>query len=141
MTFKEMVIVALGGYLKPCHSIVLGDFFESVRWVESGGKPNRGRDALGDGGKALGPFQIHEVYWKDAGVTGKYDDVRKEGYAKKVMFAYWLRYCPDALMNMDWETLARVHNGGPDGRNKDSTAKYWKKVREAMETQEWRDKA
>lgn len=30
--------------------------------VESGGNIN----AIGDGGKAIGPFQLHEVYWEDA---------------------------------------------------------------------------
>ena len=49
------------------------------------------------------------------------------------MIAYWKRYCPKAFEAGDWETLARVHNGGPKGHTKKATLKYWEKVKNRME--------
>ena len=59
--------------------------------VESGGNIN----AVGDGGKAIGPFQLHEVYWQDAAdydphikQEGTYQNCKGEGsieYSEKVM--------------------------------------------------------
>ena len=45
------------------------------------------------------------------------------------MLGYFMRYEPEALANGDWETLARLHNGGPNWREKlVATARYWSKV-------------
>ena len=33
--------------------------------VETGGQTNP-ENVVGDGGKAIGPYQIHESYWQDA---------------------------------------------------------------------------
>lgn len=103
------------------------DFLNAVRHVESRGRS----DAVGDGGRAIGPYQIHYVYWKDSGVPGRYEQCRNRAYAERVMKAYWSRYCPKALEARDWQTLARVHNGGPDGHRQRQTQAYWRKVREA----------
>jgi len=104
-----------------------GHFFSAVRHVES-----RGRcDAVGDGGRAIGPYQIHHAYWKDSGVPGRWEQCRDRAYAERVMKAYWKRYCPKALEARDWQTLARVHNGGPQGHQRKQTAGYWQKVRAA----------
>ena len=103
------------------------EFMDAVRHVES-----RGRcDLVGDGGRAIGPYQIHREYWKDSGVPGRWEQCRDRVYAERVMKAYWSRYCPKALENRDWQTLARVHNGGPDGHRMKQTAAYWQKVRSA----------
>lgn len=104
------------------------DFFSAVRHVES-----RGRcDVVGDGGRAIGPYQIHHAYWKDSGVPGRWEQCRDRAYAERVMKAYWRRYCPKALKANDWQTLARVHNGGPAGHKRKQTEVYWKKVRVAL---------
>ena len=34
-----------------------------------------------------------------------------------------------------WESCARIHNGGPNGWKKESTKKYWLKVKARLETQ------
>jgi hypothetical protein len=39
--------------------------FSAIRMVETGGESDP-ENAVGDGGKAIGPYQIHEVYWEDA---------------------------------------------------------------------------
>ena len=105
---------------------------DAIEKVETGGQRDPA-NAIGDGGKALGPMQIHKVYWLDAvehdpslvanGET--YQSVRCSIYARRVVMAYWSRYAK----SWDAETLARVHNGGPKGHTKRATLGYWAKVR------------
>ena len=108
--------------------------------VESGGD----RNAVGDGGKSIGPLQIQEPYFKDAmeqltreerwaSKSLKYEDVKNPVLAKLIVRAYWRRYVPDALKAGDLEVLARTHNGGPRGASKKATLGYWDKVKKAME--------
>lgn len=95
-------------------------FFAVLAIIESGGDP----EAIGDGGESRGLYQIQEPYWRDGqqwlirqGVTV----IRARDYlewwsdpdtCELIMWGYWGRYCPKALATGDWETLARVHNGG-----------------------------
>jgi hypothetical protein len=102
----------------------LRPLFDSIREVESGGDASR----VGDGGRSLGPYQIQWAYWKDSGVGGSYAQVRNPAYAERVMVAYWKRYCPQALANSDYQTLARIHNGGHSGARNPATMRYWRKV-------------
>ena len=108
--------------------------FRAIRKVETGGHKDP-TNALGDNGASLGPFQISELYWRDA-VThmpelgGTYQDVRGDYYSQLVMMAYWDRYAPDD----SYETLARIHNGGPNGHRLGSTDYYWAKVRLSLDT-------
>lgn len=102
--------------------------FEAIRQVETGGIAWDGRDALGDQGRSLGPYQIGRAYWRDSRVAGEYRDVRNAAYARRVMLAYWRRYCPEALARRDLRTLARIHNGGPYGCHKPATLEYWRRV-------------
>jgi hypothetical protein len=111
----------------------LDEILAAIRSVETGGEPRGGRDARGDGGRALGPYQIHRAYWLDAGVPGRYEDCRDERYARRVVLAYFERWCPTALARCDAEVLARVHNGGPGGRSKTSTLPYWRRVKVRLE--------
>ena len=103
--------------------------------VESGGNPS----VVGDGGRSIGPLQIQKAYWQDARVPGRYEDCKNPTYARKVVKAYWKRYCPKALKQGDLGTLARIHNGGPAGANRKypkkyrMTSTYWKKVRTQYE--------
>lgn len=106
----------------------LDQLLDAIQLVETGGEPNAGRDATGDHGGALGPFQIHRAYWIDSGVPGRFEDCRDNDYARKVVKAYWKRWCPKALERVDIETLVRIHNGGPDGMRETCTQAFWKKV-------------
>lgn len=110
-------------------AVTMDQFLDAVRQVETGGQANDGRDAVGDGGRSIGPYQIGRLYWEDSKVPGRWEDVRDRAYAERVMVAYWARYCPQALKDRDWETLARVHNGGPAGHRKKATLAYWDRVR------------
>jgi len=101
----------------------------AIRQVETGGEAIPA-NAVGDGGKAIGPFQIWEAYWKDAvefdsSIGGMYADCKDEKYARRIVKAYLSRYAPKGATIKD---LARIHNGGPKGHLKKATLKYWDKV-------------
>ena len=105
---------------------------DAIRSKETGGHPDPA-NAVGDGGRALGPYQIHRVYWQDAvafdpSIGGEYTDVREVAYAERVILAYWRRYAPA----WDAQTLARIHNGGPKGHTRNATLQYWCDVRSRM---------
>jgi hypothetical protein len=102
-------------------------FFMSIGQVESSGRT----DAVGGGGRSLGKYQIQPAYWSDGG--GDPHRYRRlvfdHAACRRVMVGYWCRYCPDALADHDWQTLARTHNGGAGGAGKAQTVAYWLKVR------------
>jgi hypothetical protein len=103
----------------------------AIRFVESS---DRDDVPDGDGGKAIGPYQIHEVYWQDAlrqqpMLGGRYADCRRRQYAEAVIAAYMQKWAPDAWARGDAERIARIHNGGPGGADKVATAAYWQRVR------------
>ncbi|MGA0869001.1 MAG: hypothetical protein ACO3UM_08720 [Planctomycetota bacterium] len=108
---------------------------DAIRQIESSGLPN---PPDGDQGRAIGPYQIHEVYWRDAhafapSLGGRYADCRSRAYAEKVIDAYMRRYAADAWLVGEAETVARIHNGGPDGASKSSTLGYWYTGRAELE--------
>ena len=110
---------------------------EALCKVESNCDP----DAVGDGGKAIGPYQIWEVYWLDAvefdpDLGGSYHDCLNKEYAEKVVRAYWARYANERRLGrpVTDEDRARIHNGGPNGHKKKATLKYWKKVKDVLIT-------
>jgi len=115
------------------HRLQLAHVLQAIRITETGGQPNEGRDCVGDHGAALGPYQIHEDYWKDSKVPGDYQDCRDPKYAELVVLAYWKRYCPDAVSSVNVEVLARTHNGGPHGRSNPKTIPYYQKVLKNLE--------
>lgn len=101
-------------------------FFRALHLVETSGRTG---PILGDGGKALGPLQIHKSYHADSRVAGDYSRVADLDYAKRVATAYLKRYAPTAWAAGDVETLARVHNGGPRGHLKPATKSYGARVK------------
>ena len=109
-------------------------FLDAIRRVETGGLPNAGKGAVGDKGASIGPYQIQRAYHADARMkAGRYEDCSTDAtYAEQTMLAYFARYAPRALEAKDWETLARVHNGGPKGHTKRATLGYWAKVQKEM---------
>jgi hypothetical protein len=110
------------------------EFFYAIGTVESGHDDN----AVGDGGASIGRYQIQKAYWLDATeydktIGGRYEDVRNPAYARRVMVAYFKRYARQAWEAKDWQTLARIHNGGPRGHEKQATVKYWEKVKKELD--------
>jgi len=119
---------AFGGERPPA---LTDDLLDAIRFVESG---DREIVPDGDGGKAIGPYQIWRVYWLDACEydpslkTRGYEACREEAYARRVVIAYMSRYG----RGKSAEGLARIHNGGPKGHRKSATVEYWAKVRREM---------
>lgn len=113
----------------PVHAPI-ADILHAIRIVETNDRPDA---PDGDGGLAIGPYQVHEVYWRDAlahdpTLGGTYQDCRDRAYAERVIRAYMLRHAPDAWASGDAEIIARTHNGGPSGPLKSSTEAYWQRV-------------
>lgn len=113
-------------------------FLKAVREVETGSWAGKGEGAKGDNGDAIGPFQIHKGYWKDATdhdprIGGSYADCKGYDYSLKIVKAYLDRYCRDAVQKGNWERASRIHNGGPEGDMKASTLPYWQKVKAKLQ--------
>lgn len=110
------------------HAAPPDSFWRALHVVETGGK--RGA-IVGDNGAALGPLQIHRRYWQDARVSGRYEDCADLAYSIKVASSYLKKYAQKAWQSGDVETLARIHNGGPQGDKKPATLHYADKVKRA----------
>ncbi len=105
-------------------------------FVESGDKG----DSAHDGGKAYGILQLEPDYVKDAakeaGQSWTHPESAKDGAtSKKIMTAYMKKYATKKRLGGEptAEDIARIHNGGPKGFEKESTEKYWDKVKERLE--------
>lgn len=116
------------------HDANLTALFQAIRMVETGAE-DRPENAVGDGGKSLGPYQISRKYLADSGIRGDWQRCRDRKYSEAVMIAYWKRHCPEALRTRDYQKLARVHNGGPNGHRKAATRPYWNMVRGILRPQ------
>ena len=118
----------------------------SLRQVESGGHPDP-KNAVGDNGRAIGPYQIHRQYWQDAvqfrpSLGGTYESCRETAYAEQVILAYWDRYATPAIKTYakfhtldrlaTAEILARIHNGVPSGNSNPKTFAYWLRVKQHL---------
>ena len=107
----------------------LNKFLDAVAKVESSGNAK----AINKKESAFGLYQIRPAYFKDSGVKAKHSDVFRPEVARKVVLAYFQKYEPTALKNLDFETLARCHNGGCGWRkNKAATNGYWKKIQKNL---------
>ena len=107
------------------HAAPPDSFWRALHIVETSGRTG---PIVGDGGRALGPLQIHRAYHQDSRVAGDYSRVADLAYSRRVATAYFKRYAPEAWARGDVETLARVHNGGPRGAAKPATKGYGRKV-------------
>ena len=109
------------------HAAPSESFWRALHLVETSGRTTG--PIIGDGGKALGPLQIHRGFHADSRVAGDYSRVAELDYSKRVATAYLKRYAPTAWAAGDVETLARVHNGGPRGHLKPATKGYGVRVK------------
>ena len=146
--YTLLAIAALGSVdttAAPDRLYTWGEALAAIRLVETGGTANEGRGAIGDGGRAIGPFQIHRVYHIDAAERDRtlveYSDcLYGSAYSKRVVESYMTRYARAETERLlegrgtlaDVERIARIHNGGPRGDRKSSTVRYWRKVRQEL---------
>ena len=88
--------------------------------------------AVGDGGKAIGPLQIHKAVILDVNrITGsnyRHYEMTNRAQARAVCEAYLRHYGKGAST----EQLARRWNGGPRGDTRPSTEAYWAKVKKHL---------
>ena len=106
----------------------LDPLLDAIATVES----QNGLRPVGDGGRAIGPYQIHRDYWRDGtrflGGDWPYEDARNGVKAREVVRAYLLYYGKGKSLI----ELARIHNGGPDGDRKASTLHYAAKIKRIL---------
>ena len=131
--FLAGIIATLAAAVPPPSDYRVDRVLNAIRQVETGGCKDP-TNAVGDGGQAIGPFQIHQSYWQDAidfdpSIGGVYADCKNEAYARKIVTAYLSRYCKV------WtdENVSRIHNGGPAGGKRKATLKYWSKVKSHLD--------
>ncbi len=117
---------------------------DAIKWVESRGDSK----AVGDNGKAVGAYQITKIYvddvnridwWNNYTYQDRYDEVKSREMTKTYI-CWYLRFTHRIIRDSGWwdkqfEYMARIHNGGPQGWKKDSTKPYWEKVKARMESQ------
>lgn len=107
-----------------------GEFTMAVWQVETGKREGM---ILGDNGESLGPLQIQYDYFLDSHVKGSYLSCTNYNFSCAVVKNYLQRFAPASLQACDWETCARVHNGGPKGHTKRVTLIYWRKVKKELD--------
>ena len=122
-----------------CVSICVNPQLERTLNAICAVESKNGRDTHdGDGGAAIGPYQIHRAYWVDGtlflGVRWPYSDARDPAKARMVVRAYLEHYQRGSGYPATPETWARLHNGGPDGPRKATTRGYWYKVSEWLKS-------
>jgi soluble lytic murein transglycosylase-like protein len=109
----------------------LDPFFAAIGKVESSNNPK----AINKKENALGIYQIRPGYFKDSNIKGEHNQVFNPIIARKVCESYFKKYAPKAYEKGDFETLARLHNGGPSFvKRKSATDIYWAKVKKNLDS-------
>lgn len=126
---KLTIALALG-FASIASAELPASFVRAIHQVESSGRLGA---IKGDNGLALGPLQIHRAYWQDSGIAGDYSQCADLEYSKRVMAAYLKRYAPKAVKANDFQTMARIHNGGPLGYKTKATLPYWNKAKKNLQ--------
>jgi hypothetical protein len=120
--------IRMGGNATSVDPNRLDLLLDAIAAVESRNDPR----AAGDGGTALGPYQIHRAYWADAtrflGVDWSYTDAQDPVKARDAVRAYLLHYGRGCSMM----EMARIHNGGPNGHKRAATLEYARRIGEAL---------
>jgi hypothetical protein len=107
----------------------LDPFFAALGKVESSGNSK----AINKKENALGIYQIRPAYFQDSKVKGNHSQVFDPVFARQVCEAYFKRYEPKAVLNNDFETLARLHNNGPSwAKSTSKTNQYWNKIQKNL---------
>jgi hypothetical protein len=117
------------------------DLLRAIRIVESGDNAN----AVGDGGNAIGAYQIWKSYWKDAidhdpSIGGEYLDCYNKDYAERIVRAYMDRWATVDRLGHEptFEDMSRIHNGGCNIHKKKgteawkNTTVYWNKIQKHL---------
>lgn len=119
-------------------SAYAASFIDAVAQVESGNRPLAPYWDVN--AVRLGHFSISRDVWTDATqfnkalAKGSWGQCQTDrAYGEQILLSYLKRYCPQAVKAGDYQTMARVWNGGPKGATKKATVKYWNKVKKEMD--------
>ena len=117
----------------PATSLDYDRLFKAVSVVESGGNPK----AYNKGEDAAGIVQIRPCVVADCNrVQKKVRFSLKDRWSKdksKQMFKIYLGYWVPRSGKATDEVAARIWNGGPSGYKKQSTHKYWARVKGTLD--------
>lgn len=121
---------------KPVSDADWDTFLNAISQVETHGRTNV--KVLDTNNKhSYGCLQIQNLYLKDSGLNYTLEDLYNKDIAFKVARAYLTRwgraYERRTGKEATYEVLARIHNGGPRGYEKDATVKYWNKVKAVLD--------
>ena len=111
--------------------ISLMQIIAAIILIESGGD----NYAVGDSGKSYGCLQLTEAYVADAAEFANVDWVHKDAFDRNksidIFLAYMSRYATPKRLGrpVTSQDIVRIHNGGPNGYKKQSTKKYWLKIK------------
>ena len=99
-------------------------FKQIIGTIES----NNNDFAIGDNHKALGRYQIWLICYRDCTnydktITFSYNSLTNKANSDKIMEVYLNKYGRELLIKNDYESLARLWNGGCNWRNKTGKAK------------------
>lgn len=123
------LILAILMVAADCSGANLDKYFAALAKVESSGNPH----AINKKEQAFGIYQIRRAFFLDSGVIGTHQEVFDPVFARKVCEGYYKRYAPKAFKTGDFETLARLHNGGCGwAKKKHLTNNYWLKIKKAL---------
>ena len=104
------------------------DFIPALIQVESEGNPR----ALGKNNDR-GILQITPILVKEvnriSGLAYTHDDAWDPEKSIEMFYIIARKYCPE----QDFEKMARIWNGGPQGHTKECTIAYWNKVKNELD--------
>lgn len=109
----------------------LNALLDAIKMVES----KNGKYLDGKNGES-GPYQIKRIVIDDVNrILGKkifkYDDALDDNKSREICRIYILYWSKKHNVNTI-ECMARIWNGGPRGYRKESTIKYWYKIRRIL---------
>jgi len=108
-----------------CHGADLEKLIPALIAVESRGNNH----AIGDSGKAVGCLQIWPIMVEDVNRISHMHYTFADRYDREKSIEMCRIYLNHYATNKPDEYAARIWNGGPQGYKKDSTKKYWEKVK------------
>ena len=109
--------------------ISLNSLLDAIAIVESNNNPV----AIGDNGKAVGMYQIWPIMVKDVNrILGRQEYTLEDRLNPQRSRAMCRTYLEHYCKGKSLAYMARCWNGGPNGYKKESTLKYWKKIKEVL---------
>jgi hypothetical protein len=117
-------------------------FLQVLCKQESNNNPNAEGDIRNGRPQALGILQLWDIYVQDVNrMYPKRNFFHSDALNPKkaalittlYLMGYGRNYAKKTGKQPTYEVLARIHNGGPNGWQKDATIRYWESVKKIFE--------